>query len=296
MKYDQKHVGLIGLGLVGSELIKRLFVEGFTCSGYDVNQVALQESAALGMVALNSPREVAASARRILLSLPNSAIVDEVVAGPEGLIHGLERGDLVIDTTTTDPERSVHLANTLLERGVHFLDATILGSSRMVAEGTALTMVGGEPDQLERAREILQAFASQIHHLGKNGKGAEAKLIVNLVLGLNRLVLAEGLLLGKQAGVDLEALLAVLQGGAAYSKVMDQKGAWMINEDFTPEARLGQHLKDVGLILDMGMKQDIKLPLTALHAQILRSGVEAGYGDLDNSAVIKALEHFVRAE
>ena len=296
MKHDEKHVGVVGLGLVGSELIKRLLGAGFTCTGYDVNEAALRGSAAVGMVPVNAPRDVAASARRIILSLPNSDVVDEVVSGPEGLIHELERGDLVIDTTTTDPERSAHLANILLERDVHFLDATILGSSGMVAEGTALTMVGGEPDQLERVREILQTFASQIHHVGKNGKGAEAKLIVNLVLGLNRLVLAEGLLLGKQAGVDLEALLAVLQGGAAYSTVMDQKGTRMITEDFTPEARLAQHLKDVGLILDMGMKQDIKLPLTALHAQILRSGVEAGYGDLDNSAVIKALEHFTKAE
>ena len=296
MKHDEKHVGVVGLGLVGSALIKRLVSAGFTCCGYDVDDAAVQRSAASGMVPLHAPREVAASAGCILLSLPNSEIVDEVVSGPEGLIHRLERGDLIIDTTTADPERSVQISNSLLEKGVHFLDATILGSSKMVSDGSALAMVGGESDHLERAREILETFTESIHHVGKNGKGAEAKLIVNLVLGLNRLVLAEGLLLGKKAGVDLSALLGVLQGGAAYSKVMDQKGRKMIDGEFSPEARLAQHLKDVGLILDMGMKHDLKLPLTALHAQILRSGVEAGYADQDNSAVIKALEHFTKAE
>ena len=136
-------------------------------------------------------------------------------------------------------------------------------------------------------------FSSRIYHLGPNGKGAEAKLIVNLVLGLNRLVLAEGLLLGKQAGVNLDTMLDVLKDGAAYSKVMDQKGQKMISEDFATEARLSQHLKDVGLILDMGMKQDMKLPLSALHADVLRAGCEAGYADQDNSAVIKALEQYI---
>ena len=116
---------------------------------------------------------------------------------------------------------------------------------------------------------------------------------MHLVLGLNRLVLAEGLLLGKKAGVNLETLLGVLKGGAAYSKAMDQKGNKMVHEDFEPEARLAQHLKDVGLILDMGMKHDTKLPISSLHADILRAGVEAGYGEQDNSAVIKALEHYV---
>ena len=153
-------------------------------------------------------------------------------------------------------------------------------------------MVGGEKDQLERGRDILETFATRIYHMGPNGKGAEAKLIVNLVLGLNRLVLAEGLLLGKKAGVNLNVMLDVLKEGAAYSKVMDQKGDRMISEDFTTEAKLAQHLKDVGLILDMGMKQNLKLPVSALHAEILRAGVEAGYADQDNSAVIKALEHY----
>jgi 3-hydroxyisobutyrate dehydrogenase-like beta-hydroxyacid dehydrogenase len=285
-------VGLIGLGLVGSTLVRRFRTAGFDCIGYDVSSDARALASENGASIADSPKDVAKAARRIVLSLPNSDVVEQVTEGPDGLVSDLEQDDLIIDTTTSDPERCSQLAARLSDRGVHFLDATILGSSKVIADGTSLAMVGGSEDQLERGRDILDTFASRIYHLGANGKGAEAKLIVNLVLGLNRLVLAEGLLLGQKAGVDLNAMLDVLKDGAAYSRVMDQKGDKMIAEDFTPEARLSQHLKDVGLILDMGMKQSLKLPLSALHADILRAGVEAGYADQDNSAVIKALEHY----
>lgn len=285
-------IGLIGIGLVGSSLVRRFRAAGFDCLGYDISKEAVNRAVTDGMTPAESPAELGGAARRVVLSLPNSDVVETVVEGSDGLVHGLQRGDLVIDTTTSDPERCAQLAARLSGRGIHFLDATILGSSKMVAEGSALVMVGGEADQLERGRDILETFASRIYHMGPNGKGAEAKLIVNLVLGLNRLVLAEGLLLGKKAGVDLTVMLDVLKQGAAYSKVMDQKGDKMISEDFTTEAKLAQHLKDVGLILDMGMKQDLKLPVSALHAEVLRAGVEAGYADQDNSAVIKALEHY----
>ncbi len=288
-----KKVGLIGVGLVGTALVKRFTDAGFTCIGYDIDPGALSRAEFLGLQSVDSPAEVGSEARRIVLSLPNSDFVEEAVEGPSGLASTLRAGDIVIDTTTSDPERSMELASRLGQQNIDFLDATILGSSKMVAIGTSLVMVGGQAEQIDKGRDLLETFSNSIHHVGPNGKGAEAKLIVNLVLGLNRLVLAEGLLLGKKAGVNLGTLLGVLKGGAAYSKAMDQKGNKMVHEDFEPEARLAQHLKDVGLILDMGMKHDTKLPISSLHADILRAGVEAGYGEQDNSAVIKALEHYV---
>ena len=122
--------------------------------------------------------------------------------------------------------------------------------------------------------------------MGPNGKGAEAKLVVNLILGLNRLVLAEALSLSTRAEIDLEQLLEVLRSSSAYSRVMDIKGDKMITGDFTPEGRLRQHLKDVGLILDMGEQVQARLPLSTLHAELLREAVASGYGDDDNSAII----------
>jgi 3-hydroxyisobutyrate dehydrogenase-like beta-hydroxyacid dehydrogenase len=283
-------VGLIGLGLVGSELVKRFVAAGFDVVGYDVESDKVTSAEGDGMRRASSPAQVATLCRRIVLSLPNSTVVNEVVEGVGGIIESAVAGDTIIDTTTADPVESAALAGRLSERGIAFLDATILGSSRQVGEGDALAIVGGDAEVLARCDDILSAFSREVFHVGPNGKGAEAKLVVNLVLGLNRLVLAEGLVLGKKAGIDPVRLLDVLKAGAAYSSVMDTKGHKMVDGEFSTEARLSQHLKDVGLILELGARTGTTLPLSALHAQLLQAAESLGFGDQDNSAIIKVLE------
>jgi len=283
-------LGLIGLGLVGSALFERFEAAGFQVCGYDIDDAALGTLRKKGLRTCDSPREVAERARRILLSLPNSDIVDLVVEGPDGIREGAHSKNILIDTTTADPVKSTALSSRLRAEDIHFLDATILGSSQQVRDGEVLITAGGDPDILDGCSDIFSAFARKTFHLGPNGKGAEAKLILNLVLGLNRLVLAEGLVLGQKAGVDLDVLLDILKEGSTYSRVMDLKGDKMIQGDFTTQARLAQHLKDVDLILDLGTRTDTPLPLSTLHAQLLRSGVASGFGEEDNSAVLKVLQ------
>lgn len=286
---SDKQIGLIGLGLVGTALIERLLPADFEIFGYDIDPKKIDAQKTKGVVVCKSPAEVAQKTRRILLSLPNSNIVNEVVEGPNGILETAEPGAIIIDTTTAAPDMSVNLADRLQHRSIRFLDATILGSSQQVREADVLVMVGGALPVYDLCHDIFQTFAQRTFHLGSSGKGAEAKLIVNLVLGLNRLVLAEGLVLAQKAGVDLNVLLDVLKAGGAYSRVMDIKGDKMINSDFTPQARLSQHLKDVDLILDMGARTATPLPTSALHAQLLRTGVATGLGGEDNSAIIEVL-------
>lgn len=286
---SDKQIGLIGLGLVGTALVERLLPENFEVFGYDTDQSKMDAQKSDGFVACKSAADVAKNARRIILSLPNSKIVNEVVEAKKGILETAEPGAIIIDTTTADPDMSVKLASRLQKRSIRFLDATILGSSQQVREADVLVMVGGALPVYDLCRDLFQTFALRTFHLGSSGKGAEAKLIVNLVLGLNRLVLAEGLVLAQKAGVDLNVLLEVLKAGGAYSRVMDIKGDKMINSDFKAQARLSQHLKDVDLILDMGARTATPLPTTALHAQLLRTGVATGLGDEDNSAVIEVL-------
>jgi 3-hydroxyisobutyrate dehydrogenase-like beta-hydroxyacid dehydrogenase len=285
-----KTLGLIGLGLVGSALFERFEAAGFQIYGYDIDTAAMEALRENGLRTCRSPSQVAERARRILLSLPNSDIVNRVVEGSDGILKNAHPKDILIDTTTADPEVSTALASRLHAENIHFLDATILGSSQQVRDGDVLVTAGGDLDILDDCADIFSAFARKTFHLGPNGKGAETKLILNLVLGLNRLVLAEGLVLGQKAGVDLAVLLDVLKEGSTYSRVMDVKGGKMIQGDFTPQARLAQHLKDVELILDLGSRTDTPLPLSTLHAQLLRSGVSSGFGAEDNSAILKVLQ------
>lgn len=285
----ERTIGLIGLGLVGSALVERFTHAGFNVVGYDIDKERAETVTRLGCTVVSSPAEVAERACHIVLSLPTSREVSIVVEGADGVLSTARKGAYIIDTTTADPVHSAALAERLLECDIHFLDATILGSSEVVRRGEAIVMVGGTNKDREVCHILLATFAKEIFAMGPNGAGAIAKLVVNLVLGLNRLVLAEGLVLGEKAGLDTEALLGVLRTGAAYSRVMDTKGEKMLSREYEAEARLAQHLKDVGLILDLGARTGTPLIMSAFHQQLLRTAVANGYSDVDNSAIIEVL-------
>jgi 3-hydroxyisobutyrate dehydrogenase-like beta-hydroxyacid dehydrogenase len=153
-----------------------------------------------------------------------------------------------------------------------------------------MVMIGGAEDVAARCEELLSTFSRQRFYVGSWLAAARMKLVVNLVLGLNRAVLAEGLSFAKACGIDPRRALEVLQASPAYSHVMETKGEKMISQDFTPQARLAQHAKDVGLILELGKNVQAPLPLSTLHEQLLQTLIEQGYGEHDNSAIIRAFD------
>ena len=278
-------VGLIGLGLVGSALAERFLKHGYRVHGYDLDPAKCGELATLGGHPEPSTAAVASATSTLLLSLPTSDDVEAMLCGLD-----LAAGTLLLDTTTGDPDRVAQIGIGLADRGVFYYDATIAGSSALVRDGSAVVMLGGPPERVEAAAALLRCFARQWFHLGPCGSGARMKLVVNLVLGLNRAALAEGLLFAERCGIAPAEALAVLQAGPAASAVMAAKGAKMIARDFAPQARLSQHLKDVRLILAQAEKVGAKTPLSALHRQLLEAVVAAGGGDLDNAAILRAFE------
>jgi 3-hydroxyisobutyrate dehydrogenase-like beta-hydroxyacid dehydrogenase len=220
-----------------------------------------------------------------VLSLPDSTVVHDVISSVR---DALSPGTIVVDTTTGEPESTAALGAALAERGIAYIDATIAGSSAQVRTGAVVVIAGGDPNAIAACGDLFAAFATQVFPVGPCGSGARMKLVVNLVLGLNRAALAEGLALAKYCGLDPAAALEILRAGPAYSRIMDIKGAKMIAGDFTPQARLAQHLKDVRLILQMGQASGARLPLSALHRELLEQLAAEGYHDADNSAIIRA--------
>lgn len=282
-----KAVGLIGVGLLGTAIAERLLAEGHSVLGFDLNPERLSALKALGGAPASSVQHVLNECSEVILSLPESHVVRSLTdeLEPELLAHG----KLIIDTTTGSPQDAVDLASIFAASGVIYLDATIAGSSDQVRQRDAVAMVGGDSAGFDRARELLSLFTRDQFYTGPNGSGATVKLIVNLVLGLNRLVLAEGLALARSCSLDLMAVLAILKSGPAYSRVMDTKGLKMINEDFDPpQARLDQHWKDVRLILELGQQHHAALPLSELHERLLSHVSQLGFGKLDNSVIIRA--------
>jgi 3-hydroxyisobutyrate dehydrogenase-like beta-hydroxyacid dehydrogenase len=280
-------IGLIGLGLLGSALAERLARGGFRVVGFDIDPNRLAPLGALGGVSAHSAAEVARGADRLLLSLPTADVVEALLMQ---LATELRPGQTIVDTTTGPPAKSEQFGARLQAIGVNYLDATIAGSSEQVRAGDVIAMVGGEASVHAECADLLATFTRACYFLGPWGSGARMKLVVNLVLGLNRAVLAEGLTLARALGFDQTETLRILQDSAAYSKVMDIKGRKMIEHDFQPQARLSQHLKDVRLILAEAQRLESKTPLSLLHEALLSSLEQSGNGNLDNSAIIKAFE------
>lgn len=277
-------VGLVGVGLLGQAIASRLLAAGYSVTGWDTSGGALEALVEMGGIAGANCGE-ALACRRVILSLPDDTVVAEVL-GESG--EALSGGTTVIDTTTGDPLRQARIGRRLAEQGISYLDATVGGSSRHVREGTAVVMAGGATQAFAGCGDLLAAFSSRAFHVGGCGSGSRMKLVVNLVLGLNRAALAEGLALADGFELDPALTLECLQAGPAWSRAMDDKGQKMIEGDFEPQARLSQHLKDVRLIIDAGAHLDVVLPLSKLHQRLLEAVEAAGFGDEDNSAVVRA--------
>jgi len=278
-------LGLIGLGLLGSAMAERLLGAGFDVIGHDIDTDRRSALQAAGGRPAGSASEVASGCRRILLSLPTSDVVAAVLAEIE---PHLAEGTIVVDTTTGDPETMAGLGTRLAARGVAYIDATVGGSSKQARAGEVIVLAGGDEQAFQACQDVFACFARRVFHVGGCGSGARMKLVLNLVLGLNRAVLAEGLSFAAAQGLDVNAALEILKAGPAYSRVMDTKGQKMLSGDFAPEARLSQHLKDVRLIMAAGERRGARLPLSALHCRLLENVEAAGFGDSDNSAIIKA--------
>lgn len=287
----QDAIGLIGLGLVGNALCERFLRAGFPVVGLDIDAEACARSRALGAEVASSSEELRERCARIVLSLPGPGAVLEVLDGDDGLLDAASGagGLSIVDTTTGDPATARALASRALETGSVYLDACIVGSSVAVREGSAVVVVGGPEDTVRASRELLDCFAARTFRVGPAGRGTEAKLVVNLVLGLHRLVLAEGLALAEALDLDLPELLEVLRASVAYSRVMDTKGPKMLAGDYRAEARLDQHLKDVRLIESLAERAGIPLRLAAVHRGILEAARDAGRGDQDNCAIFEVL-------
>lgn len=281
-------VGVVGVGLVGIELARHLVVRGFRVAGYDVDPARLALLEAAGGTAARSPADVAAQASRVVLALLDTDVTIAVVEGEGGLLAAPTPPRWVVDTGTGDPAKFTALAARVAQRGMRMLDATLSGSSGQIARRQAVVMVGAHAADFEACADLLRAFGDRVFHLGAPGAGMKAKLASNVILGLNRLALAEGLALAGALGLDLPAFLAMAKASPAYSAAMDVKGERMLAGRYQdPDSRIRQHLKDLDLILEAGRAAGLRLPASEAHRALLAEAVAAGDGDLDNAAVLR---------
>lgn len=279
--------GIIGLGLIGTALAQRLLAAGFGVYGYDVRPERNDNLVALGGKPCAGPAEVAQHCTNVVLSVFNTEQVESVVEGDDGA--GFSGRHILICTSTCDPDRIEALAKREAGRGIRFLEAPLSGNSDQIAKGNGVALIGGERELMDEAMPVLSALCKQSYYLGPAGSGGRAKLAVNLIGGLNRAVLAEGLAFAEAMGLELAPFLEVLKGSAVYSRAMDTRGMKMVTGDFTPHAWLTQSLKDFKLMHEVAARAGQQLPLAALYTELIESCIAHGEGQFDNSAVIQEL-------
>lgn len=280
-------IAIIGLGLMGEVYAQRLIDRKFPVIGFDIDPARRTRLAEIGGRPTASIAELANSAHCIIVAVFNTEQVEDVLEDEvlPALGDGSEK--IVLCMSTCDPDRVMALADRVIPRGIRYLDVPVSGTSDQVRRGDGVALIGGDLSIAEEIKDVLDALFTRRFHVGKIGDGARAKLAVNLILGLNRLALAEGLVFAERIGLDPATFLDVARGSASYSQVMETKGPKMVRGDFSPEGRIKQTLKDVRLMLDQAASAGQKLSMLEVNADMLEACVRAGESDLDNSAVIR---------
>ena len=289
---DRKAVGVVGTGLMGMACAKRLLAAGVEVLGYDVDAAKLAGLAAAGGRAARSAAEIARACDTAVLAVFNTDQVLETLEGARGLSASRPENMpplTVICVSTCDPDRIAALARRLAGSRVHFVEAPLSGTSEQTARGEALGLIGGDHAAADGVRDVLDAICPRRHHVGAAGNGARAKLAINLILGVNRAALAEGLVFAERMGLDPAAFLAVARESAAYSQVMDIKGGKMVSGDFAPHGFVSQSLKDFSLMLEQARRLKQQLPLAETYHALMMGCVAAGEDRLDNAAVIREI-------
>lgn len=296
MSDTKKTVGLIGLGLVGTALARRLLGAGFVVAGYDVEAAKRARLVELGGRAASSATELARECRRIVVAVFNTDQVEDVVEGVLAAMESVPGPRTVMNVTTSDPERVAAIAARVAPRALTLLEVPISGTSEQIARGDGVGLIGGEREAFDDAADILDAICPKRYFTGAAGNGGKTKLAVNLILGLNRAALAEGLVFAERLGLDPRAFLEVARGSAAYSQIMDVKGDKMVSGDFAAHGKVTQSLKDVHLMLDYAQRVNQTLPLTRVAESLLEGCVSHGEGDWDNCAVIREIRRLRQTE
>ncbi|MGA8878104.1 MAG: NAD(P)-dependent oxidoreductase [Candidatus Korobacteraceae bacterium] len=285
----QTKLGFIGVGAMGSRLVRRLRDHGYDVGVYDRNQEAAEALRQYGVSVDSSPAMVAQSADVILSCLTNDDAVRSAYLEADGVLSVARQGQVVIEMSTVSPKtsREVHAAGA--NRGVNVLDVAISGSTPAVEQGTITLLAGGDPEVFQAAEPIFRAIASQYFLMGPSGAGTSMKLVVNAILGISMQAIAEGIALGEAEGLGRQRLLNVLAQTAVIPPAHKGKLSKAEQNDYSPQFGVGLMNKDFRLILDTAKASDLRLPATTAAYEVNSAAMEADPAS-DISSVIRQME------
>ena len=283
-------IGFIGLGVMGCPMAEHLIDAGHKVNLHRIKPVS-QYLVDKGGVAQDSARALAEASDIIILMLPDTPDVEDVLFGADGIAEVLTAGKLVIDMSSVSPVTTKSFAEKLGAKGVGYLDAPVSGGE-VGAKNAALTiMVGGSDEDFARGLPLFEIMGKSITHIGRVGDGQTAKVANQIIVGLTIEAVAEALLFARRAGADISKVREALMGGFAQSRILEVHGQRMIDETFDPGFRIRLHRKDLSLAADAAKAMNLALPNTAMTQQLMNAALAIGLGDKDHSALIAALDH-----
>jgi 3-hydroxyisobutyrate dehydrogenase len=294
-------VGFIGIGVMGRPMTLNLLKAGHEVTVYarHPEKTAVQEVLYAGARLAPSARAVAIASEVVITMVPNSAQVEEVVTGPQGILEGARKGLVIIDMSTIAPATSRKLAEIATQKEVHFLDAPVSGGSPGAEKGTLTIMVGGEQSIFEQVRPVLEAMGRKdgIIYVGPSGAGEIVKIINNMIAGTIGAATAEGLVLGVKAGIDLETLTKIINisSGASW-QLSNQFPLRAFDGSFQPGFMTDLLVKDLGLALDLANENQTPIAMAAQARQLYETTSSSGYGQDDYTSVMRILEKIVGVE
>ena len=289
-------VGVIGMGIMGAPMARNLLKAGFRVTVHNRTRSKEAELVLEGAIAASSPREAAEASEVVISMVADSPDVQEVVLGSGGVIEAAREGLTVIDMSTISPSVTREIAAELAKRGANMLDAPVSGGQWGAIQGTLAIMVGGEKATVEACMPVFQAMGQRIVHVGPSGAGQTVKLVNQILVAGTLNAVCEALVFGAKAGLDLEAAIEAVGGGAAGSWQLENLGKRIIRGDFDPGFMVKLQQKDLRLILEQGRQMHVTLPGTALVNQLYQALEAAGEGELGTQALARVHERASHVE
>lgn len=284
-------LGLIGLGNIGEPVCRQLVEAGYEVSVYDAGAGVMARLADTAAEPAGSPSEIASAADVVLLSLPNSSVVEEVVLGEDGLAGSLSSGKVVIDTSSSKPSSTKMIAKELSEVGVEMLDAPVSGGVMKAREGTLAVMVGGRREVFERCRPILRAFGGQIFFVGDHGAGHLAKALNNLLSATTLASAAEAVILAEKAGLSPELFVEVINASNGRSYSTEVKfPKFILDRSFDDGFATALMSKDLKIALEAAAEMDFPMLIGSTVSQLWQAAVAGGNGARGHTEIYAFLE------
>ncbi|MBI2907031.1 MAG: NAD-binding protein [Chloroflexi bacterium] len=289
-------VGFIGLGTIGGPMAWRVLQGGYQMVVYDVRPEAMKRFVEKGAKGASSPRDVGAQCKAVLLSLPDSPIIEQVILGKSGIAEGAAPGTLIVDLSSAHPASTIKIGKELAAKGIDFIDAPVSGGAAGATAGTLSVMVGGKKDLMEKAKPVLMTFGKTFFHCGELGSGDTIKAANNFLSAMCFIGTGEAMILAVKAGLDPQTALDVIQASSGGSKAGNGRFRELVMKgDFDKAKSMSMYLfhKDLSTAMDLATKLGVPMFLAAMTQQLLAHGITQIGAEAPSSAHIRLMEQAV---